>query len=106
MSLEIDGDWDQQLFSPFLWAIPLVVYMSHLPLFMLSFSFFWGIYAQFLCWFLLNLTLNGASCLWEGSVGRAGGTALGRLQLPCGFILLASLTTSVVSFVVGAQLSV
>lgn len=41
-----------------------------------------------------------------GKCGKGGGTALGRLQLPCGFILLASLTTSVVSFAVGAQLSV
>lgn len=40
--------------------------------------------------------------VWEGF----GGTASGRLQFPFGFIILESLTTPVVSFAVGTQLSV
>lgn len=62
--------------------------------------------AFILCWLPLNSFLDGASSLWEDSVGRSVGMASGRLQLPFGFIVLDSLITPVVAFAGGARLSV
>lgn len=77
MSLEIDGDYEEQLFSPISCAIPLW-HTFLICLCLCSPLLFCSIYAQFLCWFLLNSFLNGASCLWEGSVGRGWRDGLGQ----------------------------
>lgn len=72
MSFENDEDCKEQLFFPAslgnsscrVFSSSAFVYVPFLP--------FRSTSAQFLCWFLLNSVSNGASSLWEGSVGKGG----------------------------------